>query len=138
MFRREDSDRRWFVVDAREAVLGRLATKVAVTLRGKNSPQFTPHDDVGDFVIVINASKVATTGTKSEYKYYHRHSGYHGGGKQVPYSEMMERHPERIVSMAIKGMLPKNRLGRRLLKKLRVYAGSDHPHKAQRPEPLSV
>ncbi len=138
MFRREDIDRRWYVVDAGEAVLGRLATRVADQLRGKNSPKFTPHDDVGDFVIVVNAEKVITTGNKAAVKYYHSHSGFHGGAKQVSYEEMIERAPERVIIHAVKGMLPKNRLGRRLLKKLYVYAGPKHPHAAQTPEPLTV
>ena len=138
MFRRQDVDRRWYVVDAGGAVLGRLATEVANVLRGKNSPKFTPHDDVGDFVIVVNAEKVVTTANKAEYKFYHSHSGYHGGAKQVPFETMRERAPERIILHAVKGMLPKNRLGRKLLKTLHVYAGPKHPHAAQSPETLTV
>lgn len=138
MFRREDIDRRWYVVDAGEAVLGRLATKIANHLRGKNSPKFTPHDDVGDFVIVVNAEKVKTTANKAEYKYYHSHSGYHGGAKQVSFQTMLERAPERVIIHAVKGMLPKNRLGRKLIKKLHVYAGPEHPHAAQSPETLKI
>lgn len=138
MFRRQDVDRRWYVVDAGEVVLGRLASEVACVLRGKRSPKFTPHDDVGDFVIVVNAEKVVTTANKSQYKYYHSHSGYQGGGKQVPFETMRERAPERVVIHAVKGMLPKNRLGRKLLRKLHVYAGAKHPHAAQSPETLTI
>ncbi len=138
MFTKKETPERWLVVDAEEKILGRLATKVARKLRGKDSPMFTPHDDVGDNVIVVNASKVAVSGTKSEYKYYHSHSGYHGGAKKVPYEVMMERAPERVIIQAVKGMLPKNRLGRALLRKLHVYAGPTHPHEAQKPESLSV
>ncbi len=138
MFRREDTDRQWYVADAGGAVLGRLATAIADCLRGKNSPRFTPHDDVGDYVIVINAEKVVITGKKAEHKYYHSHSGYHGGAHQVSYEEMMERAPERVIIHAVKGMLPKNRLGRKLIRKLHVYAGPKHPHAAQSPETFKI
>ena len=138
MFRREDVPRRWVVVDAEEQVLGRVATVVASRLRGKHSPHFTPHEDVGEHVIVVNADKVRLTGRKAEQKYYHSHSGYHGGSKQVPLARRKEEKPEWIITHAVRGMLPKNRLGRRLLRKLRVYVGPEHPHDAQKPEDLTI
>ncbi|MFH1681658.1 MAG: 50S ribosomal protein L13 [Candidatus Eisenbacteria bacterium] len=138
MFRRGDVPRRWFVINADGVVLGRLASAVAFRLRGKHTPFFTPHDDVGDFVIVVNASKVRTTGRKAEQKSYHSHSGYYGGSKQVSFLARMEKHPEWVVQKAVRGMLPKNRLGRRLLKKLHVYRGPDHPHRAQVPETFTL
>lgn len=134
----EDADRKWYVVDATDQVLGRLATKVASVIRGKNKPTFTPNMDTGDFVIILNADKVKMTGKRELQKTYFRHTGYPGGGKELTYQQMKEKHPERIVEYAVKGMLPKNRLGRKLIKKLKVYTGDEHPHTAQQPEKLSV
>lgn len=131
-------ERRWFVVDAEDHVLGRLASEIARLLRGKHKPTYTPHLDTGDHVVVINAEKVRLTGKKADQKGYFRHSGYMGGEKIIPFRRMIETHPERVVELAVKGMLPKNALGRQMRGKLRVYAGPDHPHRAQRPEPLTV
>lgn len=134
----EDADRKWYIVDATDQVLGRLAAKVATVIRGKNKAIFTPNMDTGDFVIVINADKVKMTGKRELQKTYFRHSGYPGSGRTTSFAEIMEKKPESAIERAVKGMLPKNRLGRRLNRKLKVYAGSEHPHKAQQPEPLSV
>lgn len=134
----EDADRKWYVVDATDQVLGRLAAKVASVIRGKNKPSFTPNMDTGDFVIVVNADKVKMTGKRELQKTYFRHTGYPGGGRELTYQQMKEKHPERIVEFAVKGMLPKTKLGKQLGKKLKVYVGSDHPHTAQKPEPLSL
>jgi len=132
-------DRRWLVVDANDQVLGRLATRVATLLRGKHKPQFTPHVDTGDFVIVINAEKVKLTGRKRETKTYYRHSGWVGGLREVTADKVLDGpHPDRVVRHAVRGMLPKNALGRKLLSKLKVYAGPEHPHAAQKPEELSL
>ena len=131
-------DRKWFIVDAADQVLGRMATRVATVLRGKHKPIFSPHLDTGDFVIVINAEKVLLTGKKEEQKAYFRHTGYPGGGKFTTTSEMRAKHPERIIAHAVKGMLPRGSLGRQQFRKLKIYAGSDHPHQAQSPEPLSI
>jgi large subunit ribosomal protein L13 len=125
-------------VDAQDRPLGRLATEVARVLRGKHKPIFTPHLDVGDHVVVVNAEKVRLTGKKAEQKTYFRHSGYMGGEKHIPFQRMLAKHPERIIEMAVKGMLPKNALGRAMHKKLRVYAGVEHPHQGQSPEPLDI
>ena len=133
-----DNEGKWWVVDAEGAVLGRLASEVAYRLRGKHNPLYTPHADVGDWVIVINADKVTLTGRKWDQKHYYRHSGYIGGLKSITARKLLEKKPEDLVRFAVKGMLPKNRLGRRLFKKLKVYAGSEHPHSAQQPEVLSV
>jgi len=133
-----DIKREWYVVDANDLVLGRVATKIASVLRGKHRPQYTPHADCGDHVIVINADKVRLTGRKEENKVYHHHTGYVGGIKTIPVAVMREKHPERILEIAIKGMLPKNSLGRAMFKKLKVYAGEAHPHDAQQPKPLSI
>lgn len=130
--------RQWWIVDAEGAVLGRLATEVANVLRGKNKPMFAPHMDVGDHVIVINADKVVLTGKKLEQKELLRYSGYPGGLRRTRYDKLMREHPERVVRKAIRGMLPKNRLGRSVSRKLRVYAGPDHPHAAQKPQVLEV
>jgi large subunit ribosomal protein L13 len=124
---------RWLLVDAAGKTLGRLATHVATRLRGKHRPTFTPHMDTGDFVIVVNAAQIHVTGKKKQQKIYRRHSGWPGGLKEVPLERMLERHPERVVELAISGMLPKNRLGRKIIRKLKVYAGPDHPHQAQQP-----
>lgn len=133
-----DIERSWYITDATDKVVGKLAVRIADTLRGKNKPQFTPHVDTGDFVVVVNAEKVKFTGNKWQDKYYHRHSGYFGGLKSVNAEEMLEKHPERILMSAVKGMLPKNRLGRKLIKKLKIYKGCDHPHEAQNPQKLEV
>ena len=134
----EDADRKWYIVDATDQVLGRLAAKVASVIRGKNKPSFTPNMDTGDFVIVVNADKIKMTGKRELQKTYFRHTGYPGGGRELTYQQMKEKHPERIVEFAVKGMLPKTKLGKQLGKKLKVYVGSDHPHTAQKPEPLSL
>jgi large subunit ribosomal protein L13 len=131
-----DIERKWYVVDAKDAVLGRLAVKVATYIRGKNKPVFTPNVDTGDFVIVINADKVRLTGNKATDKVYYHHSGYVGGIKAVTAKELLETRPEEIIEKAVWGMLPKNRLGRTMIKKLKVYKGADHPHRAQAPEIL--
>ncbi len=127
--------RDWYVIDASGRVLGRLATQISTLLRGKHKPTFTPSIDGGDFVIVVNAEKIVLTGRKPEQKIYYRHSGYPGGLKATPYKMMLARHPDRILRLAVKRMLPKNRMGRRLLSKLRIYAGPNHPHAAQQPKP---
>jgi len=139
-FSPKDSDitRQWHVVDASDVVLGRLASHVAVLLRGKHKPIFAPHVDTGDFVIVINAAKVALSGNKLEQKRAYRHSGYPGGLRAVSYASLMASNPERVVEKAVRGMLPKNTLGRKTLSKLKVYAGPDHPHQAQRPQPYEI
>ncbi len=131
-------DRSWYVVDAESKVLGRLATRVADVLRGKHKPIFTPYVDAGDFVVIINAEKVHLTGTKMENKKYYRHSGYPGGLKVTTPAELLRKNPEAIIMNAVKGMLPKTKLGRQQLKKLKVYAGKDHPHQAQQPSELKV
>jgi large subunit ribosomal protein L13 len=131
-------ERNWLVVDATGQTLGRLATQVADTLRGKRKPEYTPHCDVGDFVIVVNAEKVAVTGRKREQKRYYRHSGYPGGLRSRTLGDLLERRPEEVIRRAVKGMLPRNRLGRAQLTKLKVYAGPDHPHAAQKPEPMEI
>lgn len=131
-------ERNWYVVDAADQRLGRLASEVAMVLRGKNKPTYTPHLDTGDFVVVINAERIAVTGKKSSQKLYRRHSGRPGGMKTETFSKLQARLPERIVEQAVKGMLPKNTLGRQLFTKLKVYAGSDHPHAAQKPEILAI
>jgi large subunit ribosomal protein L13 len=136
--RPQDVHQTWYVVDAQDVVLGRLATQVAHILRGKHKPIFVPHMDVGDHVIVVNAAKVRLTGTKTEQKTTYRHSGYPGGLKAVPWMRLLAERPEKLVEDAVKGMLPKNTVGRAQLRKLRVYAGPDHPHKAQQPKPLQI
>ena len=133
-----DVERKWYVVDATDKVLGRLASEIAQILRGKRKPEYAPHADVGDHVIVINAEKVKVTGAKAENKVYHRHTGYAGGLRTTPYSRMIERHPDRVIRKAVQGMLPHTRLGRTQIKKLRVYAGAEHRHQAQSPAPLDL
>jgi large subunit ribosomal protein L13 len=133
-----DIARKWYVVDAEGQVLGRLASGIAQILRGKTKPIYTPSMDTGDFVIVINAEKVLVTGGKEEKKTYYRHSGYPGGLREIPYGTLHEKQPEQIIIRAVRGMLPHNRLGRAMIKKLHVYAGSEHPHSAQKPEPLEI
>lgn len=133
-----DNEGNWVVVDAQDMVLGRLATTIAARLRGKHNPLFTPHADTGDWVVVINAEKIKLTGKKWEQKQYHRHSGFIGGLTSITAVKLLEKRPEDIIRFAVKGMLPKNRLGRKIFKKLKVYAGGDHPHSAQQPAPLQV
>jgi large subunit ribosomal protein L13 len=133
-----DVQRQWHVIDANDVVLGRLATHVAQLLRGKHKPIFAPHVDTGDFVIVVNASKVALTGNKRETKVAYRHSGYPGGLKRIGYNELLATRPERAIELAVRGMLPKNKLGRQVLSKLKVYAGPEHPHSAQKPTPFEI
>lgn len=130
--------RSWHVIDATDVVLGRLASQAAILLRGKHKATFAPHIDTGDFVIIINAEKVALTGAKLEQKKAYRHSGYPGGLRGIPYSELLEKNPERAVEKAIRGMLPKNKLADQQLKKLKVYAGAEHPHAAQQPVPFTI
>jgi large subunit ribosomal protein L13 len=130
--------REWYLVDAEGQTLGRLATQIADTLRGKRKPQFTPHVDTGDFVIVVNADKIAVTGNKLEQKMYHRHSGYPGGLKSRTLREQLDRRPTEVIRKAVRGMLPKNKLARRQIVKLKVYAGPEHPHESQNPKPLSL
>lgn len=136
--KKTDIDAKWWVVDAEGQVLGRLASSIAARLRGKHNPLFTPHVDTGDAVIVINADKIVLTGNKWNQKNYYRHSGYIGGLKTIVAKKLLEDKPEDLVRFAVKGMLPKNRLGRAMFKKLKVYAGSDHPHEAQQPEELTI
>ena len=134
----EDIQRKWYVVDAKGQTLGRLASEVAQVVRGKHKPIYTPAADVGDYVIVVNAEKVHVTGRKLDQKKYYRHSGYPGGLKEISLRRMLEERPTRVIELAVRGMLPKNRLGRKMIKKLKVYAGADHPHEAQQPEPLEL
>ncbi len=136
--RKEDVDRKWLVVDAQDVILGRLATQVAFLLRGKHKPDFTPHVDNGDHVVIVNAANVKVTGRKQDQKTYFRYTGWPGGARFRSYREMLENRPEEIVRHAVKGMLPKNRLGRKMFKKLKVYGGSEHPHQAQSPTPFEL
>jgi large subunit ribosomal protein L13 len=129
---------RWYVVDAEGQTLGRLATRIADTLRGKGKPEYTPHVDTGDFVVVVNAEKIQVTGKKLDQKMYHRHSGYPGGLRSRPLRAQLERRPTEVIRKAVKGMLPRNRLGRAQIGKLKIYAGPEHPHSAQSPEPLKL
>jgi len=130
--------REWYVVDAAGQTLGRLAVRIATVLRGKHKPQFTPSLDTGDFVIVINADKVELTGRKRQQKIYYHHTGYMGGLREIPFERMLATHPERIIRFAVEGMLPHNRMGRAMLRKLKVYAGPEHPHQSQNPKPLEL
>jgi large subunit ribosomal protein L13 len=134
----QKDSKKWYLVDAEGKTLGRLATVVADTLRGKRKPTFTPHVDTGDFVIVVNAEKVHVTGRKAEQKEYDSYSGWPGGRKVRTFDTVMKKHPERIIEHAVKGMIPRNTLGRAIFRKLKVYAGPDHPHEAQKPQPLEV
>ena len=131
-------ERQWHIIDASDVVLGRLATHTANLLRGKHKPTFAPHVDTGDFVVIINAGKVALTGNKRQTKIAYRHSGYPGGLKRTGYEELLEKHPEKAVELAVKGMLPHNKLSRQVIKKLKVYAGAEHPHAAQQPKPFEI
>lgn len=130
--------RAWHVIDAEDVVLGRLATQAATLLRGKHKPTYAPHIDTGDFVVVVNAEKVGLTGKKREQSFQFRHSGYPGGGRKFSFGDVLEKHPERLLEKTIKGMLPKNKLGRAMGKKLKVYAGPQHPHQAQNPQPFEI
>ncbi len=136
MLKKEEVKRNWYIVDAKGKVLGRLASQIAQRLRGKHRPDFTPNVDSGDFIIVINAEKIRLTGRKLDKKIYWRHSGYMGGLKLTPARKMLETKPEEVIRLAVKRMLPKNRLGRKMLKKLKIYRGENHPHQAQKPQPL--
>jgi large subunit ribosomal protein L13 len=133
-----DADKKWFVVNAEEYVLGRLASRLALVLRGKHTARYAPHLDNGDFVIVVNAEKIQLTGNKLTQKKYYHHTGYPGGLRDANAAEVLARHPERVIQAAVRGMLPKNRLGRQMMKKLKVYAGPEHPHQAQKPEALDI
>lgn len=130
--------RDWFVVDAENKVLGRLAAEIAHRLRGKHKPEYTPHVDTGDYIVVVNASKVAVTGNKATDKIYYRHTGHPGGIKAVSFQDMLAKHPTRVIQNAVRGMLPRNKLGRAMLSKLKVYAGTEHTHQAQQPKPLEL
>lgn len=134
----DEIERAWWLVDAADKPLGRIAAQIAHVLRGKHKPMYTPHLDTGDHVVVINAEKVALTGKKAEQKTYFRHSGYMGGEKHISFRHMIEKHPERVIELAVKGMLPKNAMGRAMRKKLKVYAGGEHPHQSQQPQPLDI
>lgn len=131
-------EREWVLIDATDQVLGRVAAKAAMILRGKNKPQYTPHVDTGDFVIIVNADKIRVTGNKAQQKRYYRYSNYPGGLKSETFEEAMQKHPERVIEHAVKGMLPHNSLGRKMGKKLKVYAGPDHPHAAQKPREIKI
>lgn len=130
--------REWYVVDAEGKTLGRLASEIARRLRGKHKPEYTPHVDTGDYIVVVNAEKVQVTGNKPKDKMYHRHTGYPGGLKSMPFEKMIQSHPERLIELTVKGMLPKNPLGRAMLKKLKVFAGPEHNHSAQQPKALEI
>ena len=134
----QDVEHNWLLVDAEGLTLGRMATEIASRLRGKHKPEYTPHVDTGDFVVVINADKVVVTGNKAKGKMYHAHSGFPGGIKTMSFEKLVERSPERVIKLAIKGMLPRNPLGRAMFKKLKVYAGNEHPHTAQQPQALKL
>lgn len=136
--RAEDMEREWFLVNAEGKTLGRLASEIAQVLRGKHKPIYTPHLDCGDFVIVVNAEKVQVTGRKLDQKMYYRHTGYPGGIKSISLRNQLQKHPERVLEAAVRGMLPRNRLGRKMFKKLKVYAGNSHPHQAQQPKVLEL
>ncbi|MEP5764463.1 MAG: 50S ribosomal protein L13 [Halieaceae bacterium] len=134
----EEVQRDWFIVDAEEKTLGRLASEIAHRLRGKHKAEYTPHVDTGDYIVVINAEKVKVTGAKTTDKIYHSHTGYPGGLKSISFEKLIEKAPERVLQSAVKGMLPRNPLGRAMFKKLKVYAGTEHPHTAQQPQPLNI
>lgn len=136
--KKSDIDRQWYIVDAKGQTLGRMAVDIAVKLRGKDKPQFAPHIDCGDFVIVINAKEVALTGNKADKKEYHRHSGFPGGHKVIPYKKMIAEKPEEVIIKAITGMIPRNKMRKTILSKLKVYADENHPHEAQQPKPLTT
>ena len=135
---KETVQRNWYVVDAEGLVLGRLSSRIATILRGKHKPTFSPHVDGGDFVVVLNADKVKLTGLKGTDKYYFRHTGYVGSGRKIPITDVLAKHPDRVIRRAVWGMLPKGPLGRKQIKKLKIYAGGEHPHDAQKPEPMPL
>ncbi|MGJ8663179.1 MAG: 50S ribosomal protein L13 [Marinicella sp.] len=134
----EEINREWFLIDAEGKTLGRMASEIALRLRGKHKPEFTPHVDTGDYIVVVNADKVAVTGNKLNDKLYHHHTGYVGNLKTIKLKDLLEKHPERVIEKAVKGMLPKNTLGRQMYRKLKVYAGPAHPHEAQEPKALEI
>lgn len=134
----QETPKKWFLVDAENGILGRLATQIAIRLKGKHRPTFTPHADTGDFIVVVNADKIALTGAKLDQKFYYKHSGYMGGLKKISARRLFEKKPEDVLRLAVKRMLPRNSLGRRQLRKLKIYAGPDHPHQAQHPEKLEI
>jgi len=136
--KKETAKHDWFVVDATNKTLGRMATEIAIRLRGKHKPEFTPHVDTGDYVVVVNAEKVKVTGNKSTDKMYYHHTGFPGGIKSISFDNLMDKSPERAIQSAVKGMMPKNKLSRAMLSKLKVYAGSEHPHQAQQPQLLEI
>jgi large subunit ribosomal protein L13 len=136
--RKEDVDRKWYVVDAQDQVVGRLAVEIARRLRGKHKPTYTPHIDTGDYIVVVNAEKVKFTSNKLEQKVYHHHSGYPGGFKTITAKRLLQTKPERVLELAVRGMLPKNALGRRMFKKMKIYIGPNHPHEAQEPEVITL
>ena len=136
--KKETVRRDWYVVDATDKVLGRIATEIANRLRGKHKPEYTPHIDTGDYIVVVNADKVRVTGNKVIDKIYFRHTGYPGGIKETSFGKLMETHPERAIEIAVKGMMPRNKLSRAMLGKLKIYAGGEHPHTAQQPKPLEL
>jgi large subunit ribosomal protein L13 len=138
MAKNEEVERSWFVVDAENKTLGRLASKIAQYIRGKHKPTFTPHVDMGDYVIVVNAEKINLSGNKLDQKKYYKHSNYPGGITEVTYRELLAKNPEFIIEKAVKGMLPSNKLGRKMIKKLKVYSGANHPHQAQKPEKIEL
>ena len=137
-FATNEIEQKWYVVDAEDKVLGRLASQIAKVLRGKHKPEYTPHADAGDYVVVINADKIKVTGKKAQDKKYYRHSGYPGGIKETNYDKLQAKHPTHALEIAVKGMMPKNPLGRAMQSKLKIYTGSEHPHTAQQPEPLEL
>ena len=136
--KQEDVRRSWYVIDATDRTLGRLSTQIALRIRGKHKAEFTPHVDTGDYVVVINAEKVRVTGNKLDDKIYNHHTGFPGGIKSISLAKLMQKSPEKVVEMAVKGMMPKSKLGRSMISKLKVYAGSEHPHAAQQPQPLEI
>jgi len=136
--KQEDVRRSWYVIDATDRTLGRLSTQIALRIRGKHKAEFTPHVDTGDYVVVINAEKVRVTGNKLDDKIYNHHTGFPGGIKSISLAKLMQKSPEKVVEMAVKGMMPKSKLGRSMISKLKVYAGNEHPHAAQQPQPLEI
>lgn len=136
--KKENVTRSWYVVDATDKTLGRLSTEIANRLRGKHKPEFTPHVDTGDYIVVVNAEKIVVTGNKTTDKLYHHHTGYPGGIKSISFDKLIDKAPERIIEKAVKGMMPKNKLSRSMMSKLKVYAGNEHPHSAQQPTPLDI
>lgn len=136
--KKESVTRSWYLVDATDKTLGRLSTEIANRLRGKHKPEYTPHVDTGDYIVVVNAEKIRVTGNKTTDKVYHHHTGYPGGIKSITFDKLVEKAPEQIIEKAVKGMMPKNKLSSAMMSKLKIYAGSDHPHSAQQPQPLEI